>query len=153
MGAPKVANNPSYIPADKICDIIYPIGSIYISVNNVSPANLFNCGKWERIEDRFLLAAGSSYTAGSTGGSKTHSHKLSSSGYAKIGFTWLDDYNTLVQASTTYPNEYYSGTKMPNLPAYSSLQSSNVSTPLGGVTDSESSLPPYLAVYIWKRVS
>lgn len=67
----------------------YPVGSIYMSVNSTSPATLFG-GTWERIQDMFLLAAGSSYSAGSTGGSATvtltaaqsgvpaHSHGLNS---------------------------------------------------------------------------
>lgn len=64
-----------------VFDLIYPVGSIYMSVNNVSPANLFG-GTWESIQDRFLLAAGTSYSAGSTGGSAdaslpAHTHTVS----------------------------------------------------------------------------
>ena len=47
---------------------IYPVGSIYMSTSSTDPKNLFG-GTWERIQDRFLLCAGSSYSAGSTGGS------------------------------------------------------------------------------------
>ena len=54
-----------------LINIIYPIGSIYMSVNNVSPASFLG-GTWEAIQDRFLLSAGSSYSAGSTGGAATH---------------------------------------------------------------------------------
>ena len=49
----------------------YPVGSIYMSVNSTSPATLFG-GTWEQIQDVFLLAAGSTYTAGDTGGSASH---------------------------------------------------------------------------------
>ena len=52
-------------------DTIYPIGSIYMSVNNTDPGTLFAGTTWTRIQDTFLLAAGSTYTAGSTGGSAT----------------------------------------------------------------------------------
>ena len=52
---------------------IYPIGSIYMSVNSADPGTLFG-GIWQRIQDTFLLAAGSSYEAGSTGGSASNSH-------------------------------------------------------------------------------
>ena len=62
----------------KICDTIYPIGAIYMSTSPTSPATLFG-GTWERIEGRFLVGAGSAYSAGSTGGSAnavvvSHSH-------------------------------------------------------------------------------
>ena len=49
----------------------YPVGAIYISTNATSPATLFG-GSWTRIQDRFLLAAGSTYAAGSTGGEASH---------------------------------------------------------------------------------
>lgn len=54
-----------------IFDLIYPIGSIYMSVNSTSPSVLFG-GTWEKIKDRFLLSAGNTYTNGNTGGEATH---------------------------------------------------------------------------------
>lgn len=59
---------------DSINDIwgqIYPIGSIYLSVNNVNPSTMFG-GTWVQIKDKFLLAAGDNYNNGSTGGEATH---------------------------------------------------------------------------------
>jgi hypothetical protein len=50
---------------------MYPVGSIYMSVSSTSPATLFG-GTWEQIQDTFLLAAGTTYTAGTTGGSSSH---------------------------------------------------------------------------------
>ena len=55
----------------------YPVGSIYMSVNATSPADIFG-GTWERIQGRFLLSAtdngnsGASQAAGNTGGEATH---------------------------------------------------------------------------------
>lgn len=54
-----------------IFDLIYPVGSIYMSVNSTSPATLFG-GTWEQVKDRFLLSAGNTYTNGNTGGEATH---------------------------------------------------------------------------------
>ena len=51
----------------KLLDWVYPVGSIYISVVNESPA-VFLGGTWEPLKDRFLLGAGTTYTAGSSGG-------------------------------------------------------------------------------------
>lgn len=47
---------------------IYPVGSIYITTRNVSPADLFG-GTWQEIKGRFLLGESTNYPAGTTGGS------------------------------------------------------------------------------------
>lgn len=57
----------------------WPVGSIYMSVNSTSPATLFG-GTWQRIQDRFLIAAGSTYKAGGTGGEATHTLTAASVG-------------------------------------------------------------------------
>lgn len=54
-----------------ILDRVYPIGSIYMSVNNVSPETFLG-GTWDQIENRFLLAASDNYVANSTGGEANH---------------------------------------------------------------------------------
>ena len=40
---------------------VYPIGSIYMSINNTNPATLFGFGNWELIPDMFLLGAGGDF--------------------------------------------------------------------------------------------
>lgn len=61
---------------DDICGDIakqmYPVGAIYMSVNNTSPETLFPGTTWVQLKDTFLLAAGDSYSAGTTGGEATH---------------------------------------------------------------------------------
>lgn len=55
----------------KLLDTIYPVGSIYITMSLDNPGTLFG-GTWERIQDRFLLATGSTYNVvNSTGGAST----------------------------------------------------------------------------------
>ena len=60
----------TYAKKSELLDLVYPIGAIYISVVNTSPATLFG-GTWEQIKDTFLLSAGTNHTAGTTGGSET----------------------------------------------------------------------------------
>ena len=55
----------------QVLQAVYPIGSIYCSYGNTSPAVLFGFGQWTKIEGRFLLGANSTYSLGSTGGEAT----------------------------------------------------------------------------------
>lgn len=50
-----------------LLDTIYPVGSIYISVSEESPASFLG-GTWDKIEDAYLYAKLSTETAGSTYG-------------------------------------------------------------------------------------
>ena len=52
------------IGGDDPLNSLHPVGSIFISTENTSPASLFG-GTWESIGGRFLLAADRTYTAGS----------------------------------------------------------------------------------------
>nr|DAZ12895.1 MAG TPA: baseplate protein [Caudoviricetes sp.] len=117
----------------------YPVGAIYLSVTDANPASLFG-GTWERIGGRFLLGADSTYAAGSTGGESAytltvdemprHNHEidnLNSSGNATPFMT--------VQAQE---KKGYGG---------------NVQTMYAGGDKANNNLPPYLAVYMWKRTA
>lgn len=128
---------------------LYPVGSIYISTVSTSPASLFG-GTWTQIKDRFLLAAGSSYSAGTTGGAKTVTlteaqlptitpglYVESSGGTAEIA-KW-----------TGYIKDGYWG--QANSAATSGYAS--LATKPFGSGNAVNIMPPYLAVYIWERTA
>lgn len=85
---------------------VYPVGSIYLSINDTNPSNLFG-GNWEQIQDVFLLGCGAYSTAGDIGGNENHtlaveelpSHKHSfvkvvENGTAKANIpTWPESIN------------------------------------------------------------
>lgn len=127
-----------------LVNLIYPVGSIYMSVNDVSPATLFG-GTWVKLEDRFLLGSGT-YINGSTGGNTTHNHTLDN-GYAQID---LSDRVLMNSKSQNIPINTASGT-------FSSRESVAWSTEhaveLGGSTDNANNMPPYLVVNMWKRTA
>ena len=137
----------------KTLNSVYPIGSIYMSVNSADPGTLFG-GTWERIQDRFLLSAGDTYAAGSTGGSAkatlpSHTHTFGSGGYqvwgAKIGTGSTEPGNQISGDA-----KYYAAAKGKSTSNYKWLE--NVDSK--GVSDvSQANMPPYLAVYVWKRIS
>lgn len=61
------------ITASFLIDMFYPVGTIYETTadpDTFNPQTAWG-GEWIRIEDKFLLAAGSSYDGGDSGGSAT----------------------------------------------------------------------------------
>ena len=80
-GAEYNFRDDSKVPLSDLLDLVYPVGSIYMSVNNTSPETFLG-GEWTRIKDKFLLSAGDTYTGGSSGGSSdavvvSHTHPVS----------------------------------------------------------------------------
>ena len=57
--------------------LAHPVGSYYWSSTNTNPHDLFG-GTWIQVKDKFVIAAGDSYTAGTSYGSNTknlaHTH-------------------------------------------------------------------------------
>lgn len=195
------------ILVNSMLDKFYPIGAIYMSMNNTNPADLFG-GTWQQISGRFLLAADSTYEAGSTGGEATHTltaeempshthiapkhrhavanhthtipahtHTASSSSagaHTHAMYRWK--YATPTAGGTGYLAQGSSkdtsygmssagahthtitiGTKA----AFSTSANGNMDTTMNGdsaTTSAGSSgahnnMPPYLAVYMWKRTA
>lgn len=136
-------------------DFIYPIGAIYISTISTDPGNLFG-GTWERIKDVFLLAAGDTYSAGSTGGEATH--KLIESELPNITASYQIHgqeggtifYNLYGKATGTLMSNNYKTTQGGSLSGAKSYTTPGIS--FGG-NQSHNNMPPYLTVYAWKRVS
>lgn len=52
---------------EKILNLAYPVGTIYISTTDVNPSTFLG-GSWAYIKDRFLIGAGNDYTVKQQGG-------------------------------------------------------------------------------------
>lgn len=64
-------NNTWYKKELDILNLAYPIGYVYISLENISPA-VFLGGTWESIDSgRILISAGTTYVSGSNGGNSS----------------------------------------------------------------------------------
>lgn len=134
-------------------NIIYPVGSIYMSTSSTSPATLFAGTSWERIEGRFLLAAGSTYAAGSTGGEATHTltvaempnhdHNQVAENEPQGGTGPLVAENMDGDVPTGVVNQ---GNTLAN-------NKSTINTAPAGGGQAHNNMPPYLAVYVWKRTA
>lgn len=121
---------------NNLVDMVYPVGSIYLTLNPISPANLFG-GTWERIEDCFLLAAGQTYEAGTTGGEAEHT---------------LTVEEMPSHSHATYRSRTGQSGSAIYVPSQSGTES-GVETSATGGGKPHNNMPPYLAVYMWQRVA
>ena len=138
--------------AGSIFDAIYPIGSIYMSVNSTDPGLLFG-GSWTPIQDTFLLAAGTSWAAGSSGGSKdaivvSHSHTPmnTSNQFVSIG-SGSGAVGVSKVANGSNSTNYFLRVANSDGMARSSTTGST------GDSGTDANMPPYLAVYVWQRTA
>lgn len=130
----------------------YPVGSIYISTYSTDPAlpveqGGLGGGSWEQLEDRFLLGAGNTYSNGDTGGNLTHTHGLSTA-TAQIAQTSGSIYSN----RKTSTNKLTANAGSTITVVSSTWDVGKVGTALEGDTDASNNLPPYLVVYMWKRI-
>lgn len=132
-------------------DKIYPIGSIYMSINSTSPATLFG-GTWTQLKDRFLLGAGSTYSNGTTGGKTNYALR------ANIGAVndradslgYIGTPTTALMKNGSRSIYSIIGTQI------SSFDHWNHATVVSDndVNNSTTTIiPPYLVVYMWKRTA
>ena len=140
-------------------DQIYPIGSIYMSVNNIDPGTLFG-GTWEAIENTFLVAQGTNFTAGTSGGALNHSHttNIGTSGGPSNNTSGGPSTNTsgstaLTVAQLPSHNHGSGQGHTHTLSSHTHTLSSHTHSQVSVGTSSISNLPPYLAVYMWKRTA
>lgn len=122
-----------------VFDMVYPVGSVYVSVNSTSPATLFG-GTWVQIKDKFLLSAGDTYKAGATGGEATH-------------VLTVDE---MPRHNHSIDNLNASGSKTPYMTVQAQEKKGyggNVQTFFTGGGQAHNNMPPYIVVYIWQRTA
>lgn len=128
-------------------DAIYPVGSIYMSVNATDPSTLF-CGSWEQISGRFLLGCGSidgiNYEANTIGGEAMHS----------LNINEIPSHNHSLWKRTAPQVDFASGYDVMHFSGemYSPGYQIYFETANAGGNAPHNNMPPYLAVYMWKRV-
>lgn len=128
----------------------YPVGSLYMSAEATSPASLFG-GTWEQIKDRFILAAGDTYAAGSTGGSKSHNHSIGAMfAAAYVNGNYVEyNYSGNTEWASNYKNTIPNGATAMFV---SETHNSGI-TVYGSPTKEAGNMPPYVAMYVWKRIA
>lgn len=130
-----------------LLDMVYPVGSIYLSVSGTDPQTLFG-GTWARLEDVFLLAAGAKHAAGSTGGEESHILTEPEIAPHKHAMAYGPESSA---SSTGFPYGIAAGSATNS--AGGRGYASNLGTFSAGGGQPHNNMPPYLAVYTWKRTA
>ena len=153
-----ITNNQS------ICNLIYPVGSIYLSVNNTNPKNLFG-GTWVawgsgRVPVGVNTSDSSFSSVEKTGGSKTHTlttSEMPSHTHAQNAHTHSARYrvsSNIAWGSTgsmvlrrNESGDAYDGTDTD-----AALSTTAVNQNTGG-DSAHNNLQPYITCYMWKRTA
>ena len=151
-------------------DQVYPVGSIYMSINSTDPSTLFG-GSWTRLKDTFLLACGDTYSsdgdvATSQHGSATVTLTSAQSGLKAHGHGMDHNHNhrhnlnknfsTGSGGSTSAYITSSNRTTSTQYTGYDSTASSKKTTDdntASNASQAHENMPPYMAVYMWKRIS
>lgn len=140
-----------------LADLIYPIGSVYISVNNTSPATLFG-GTWTKINEKFLLSSSTNYPSGSTGGEATH--KLTKSelpyfeepvrvaGETELNFTSQGGTATGSADMLMHTAQWSKTASNPSVTATNRMY-----VQITGGNQAHNNMPPYMVVNMWYRTA
>lgn len=145
----------SPISASDLINQMFPLegNNIYISTNNTSPAQIYG-GDWEQITERFLFAASDInsqdpiYGGGNTGGEFTHTLALNEMPtHRHHGMYWNGNSVSLNEGTSGY-RLLWSG----NLPEGKD-DTNYFTTGYAYGNEPHNNMPPYLVVYIWKRIA
>lgn len=124
---------------------MYPVGSIYMSVNSTNPSTLFG-GTWQQIQGRFLFAADSKHAAGTTGGEETH----------KLTVDEMPSHEHIIGRYTGDAYDVGNGGGVNRgqieAPSDRTEYTGNRVWSAGG-NQPHNNMPPYLSVYVWKRTA
>ena len=140
-------------------DQIYPIGSIYMSVNNVNPSTLFG-GTWQAFASgRTIVGVDASQTEFNTvqkaGGSKMQTlteAQLPLVG-GQIAIHGGESGSNLWQPTGVFSSSAVNAGKYKTMNQASGASSIGVLDFRFGSGEAHNNLPPYITVYMWKRAA
>lgn len=130
-----------------LVDLFYPIGSIYMSTDTTNPQSRFTGTYWLPIYNRFLLGAGDTYKAGTMGGEATHTLTRS-----EIPSHYHDEYLGNDGGPDSAPSGYI-GWPSISCASKKTWWATGSKTSAAGGDGAHNNMPPYLAVYMWRRVT
>lgn len=149
-----------------ILQSVFPVGSIYMTMNNTNPATLFGFGTWARIQGRMIIGASDNHPAGQTGGEEAHTlswNEMPSHAHSRGTMEITGEIN-MITGGTSYAGAFYQtgpnniiNTKVgpgnvPNL-GFQASRTWTGETSYSGNSWAHNNMPPYYSAYIWQRTA
>lgn len=154
---PTEDNGSFQIDGINFIDYIHPVNSIYLSVSSQNPSQIFPGTTWSRIASGQALFGANDSIAIYRGGymSNRSSHSHGNGTYCAAIGSCDSMPNTLgfIASNSLDVTENGSATYRVDGSSYKSGGAFNHYTKVYGTSGSASHLPPYMCVYIWKRVA
>ena len=115
------------------------VGDILQTRNATSPTTRWPGTTWAALEGAFLIGAGGTYTAGSTGGEATHT-------LAVAEMPSHQHWQQMGTSSPSYEDGYIANG------SYTQQNIRAMGDAVGGGA-AHNNMPPYLSVYMWERTA
>jgi microcystin-dependent protein len=146
---------------DMFLNKVYPVGAVYISMTSTNPGTLFG-GTWEQIQGRFLLAVG----ANTVNTDNTYGSLNANAINRPVGEQGGEVTHTLSvneMPSHAHPIRYgsvgsssgdvYASVRVPYNQAQARVGEDEQGMQSVGGGQAHNNVPPYIAVYMWRRTA
>ena len=146
---------------DMFLNKVYPVGAVYISMTSTNPGVLFG-GSWEQIQGRFLLAVGAN-TANTNNTYGSLNANAINRPVSEQGGEVTHTLTTSEMPSHAHPIRYgsagsssgdvYASVRVPYNQAQARVGEDGQGMQSVGGGQSHNNMPPYIAVYMWRRIA
>lgn len=154
----------------EILDTLYPVGTLYMSMNNMSPEDIFG-GTWQKLDGYYLRCANSTFQAGATGGQTSinytpvgtvnshkltveelprHTHQLEGSSAHNYYTPVNSGYDTARGSDGT--EWTFESERLRDITSGATGGNQGHSHTFTGSKTAIPTVPPYIAVNVWYRV-
>lgn len=139
----ELVNDSHFMTPSNFVDYIYPVGSYYWTSASIDPSVVFG-GTWEQIKDKFVLAAGDTYSVNATGGEVAHTLTLNE---MPVHDHRASNIGGLYVWGGANSSKFAEGSG-----GYETLLS-GVYTSVTGGGQAHNNMPPYIVAFCWRRTA
>lgn len=146
--APKTDIKAVYNEGTPFIDFVYPVGSIYMTIDGSFDPNASWGGTWIPVADRFLIGASTNYPVESLGGEASHTLTVAEIPNHRHNIITTNATGTIANPGTMLRQNGSDSYAVTGGSGYTAVQSTDI-----GSGTAHNNMPPYYSVYMWKRTA